>query len=180
MKNIPNIISAIRILLVPVFVLTFLMGGDNGGFWAAMVFLAAALSDFLDGFLARKLNCTSELGRILDPAGDKLMTLAMVTCLAVREIIPAWVPLFFLIKEVLMLTGGLLIHGKIKLEMPASNIIGKTATFFLFCVGLILMLFDVTPSAASWLMVLAVLLTSAAFVSYLIMFAGIWKKRKSQ
>lgn len=180
MKNIPNILSTIRILMVPVFVLVFFHGGEHAMLWAAFIFLMAALTDFLDGYIARRFDYISNLGKILDPAGDKLMILAMVTCLSVRDVIPDWIPWFFLIKEMLMASGGLFINRKICREMPASNMIGKTATFVLFCVGVVLMVFEITPLAAELMISAAVILTFAAFVSYIIMFAGLWKKHKAR
>ncbi len=179
MKNVPNIISSFRIALTPVFVAAFVWGGEQGGILAALVFLLAALSDFLDGYLARRFQCTSELGKILDPAGDKLMTLALVACLAHRQIIPEWVLWFFLAKELLTTVGSLFLRGRVVKEVPASNIFGKVTTFSLFTVGLVLMIFDVSRSVATALMVMTVLLATAALLSYALTFAGIWKKHRS-
>ena len=180
MKNIPNILSTIRILLVPVFVLVFFSGTENAHAAAALVFLAASVTDFLDGYIARRFNFITNLGKILDPAGDKLMTLAMVICLAIEGTIPGWIPCFFGSKEVLMAAGGIFIHGRITREMPSSNFLGKTATFVLFCVGVVLMLFDVPPAFALGMIIVTVLLAAAAFISYIVMFAEIWKKHRSK
>lgn len=178
MRHIPNLLSAIRIALVPIFALVFLFGGRYAMYWAALIFLAAAITDFLDGYIARKYNYITNLGKILDPAGDKLMTLAMVICLAARGTIPGWIPWFFLTKEILMTAGGVLLRGRITDGMPASNIIGKTATCVLFCVGVALMVLPVPETLARLLIVAAVLLAFAAFVSYLILFAGLVRKHK--
>lgn len=176
MKKLPNILSSIRILLVPVFVAVFFLGGEHGQLWAAGVFLAAAATDFLDGYLARRFSCTSNLGRILDPAGDKLMTLAMVICLAVRHIIPAWIPWFYGVKEVLMIGGSLLTSGKHIKHVPASNIFGKTATFALFGVGVALMVFPLPAAVADVLITLTVILSLAALISYTAGFSKLVKK----
>lgn len=180
MKHIPNLLSALRILMVPAFVLTFFYGGEHAMYWAALIFFLAAVTDFLDGYIARRFDFVTNLGRILDPAGDKLMTLAMVTCLAVREVIPGWIPWFFLTKELLMTAGGFLLSGRVTKDMPSSNMIGKTATFFLFIVGVALLTLPVPPPTAHFLILAAVLLAFAAFVSYIIMFAGLVRKRKAR
>ncbi len=180
MRYLPNILSGLRILLVPVFLLVFFCGGEQAMIWAALVFLLAAITDFLDGHIARKYNYITNLGKILDPVGDKLLTLAMVACLAIRRVIPVWIPWFYLIKEVLMAFGGLLLQSKISREMPASNLIGKTATFVLFCVGVSLMLFDIPPAAAEAMIIITVLLSLAALISYVAMFTGMVKSHKTK
>lgn len=180
MKNVPNILSAFRIFLVPVFVTVFFLGGQYAHYWAAAVFLIAALTDFLDGYLARKYEHVTNLGKFLDPAGDKLMTLAMVICLSVEDIIPKWVPWFFIVKECLMVLGGIFYQQRISKDMLGANIIGKTATFALFCVGLSLMLFKIPRTVATWLMVVTAGLALAAFISYCVMLVGILKSRKAK
>lgn len=180
MKNIPNLLSGARILMVPAFVCAFFSGGEHAMIWAAAIFLLAAVTDFLDGYIARRYNFITNLGKILDPAGDKLMTVAMVTCLAIRHIIPGWIPWFFLAKEVLMTAGGALLSSRAGGEMPASNMIGKTATAVLFGVGAVLMVFPVSAFATHALMACAAALALAAFVSYIAMFAGLMRKRKAR
>lgn len=179
MKYLPNILSSIRILLVPVFVAVFFLGGEHGQLWAAGIFLAAAATDFLDGYIARRFKCSSNLGKILDPAGDKLMTLAMVICLAVRRIIPAWIPWFFGVKELLMVCGTLLMSGKQDRQVPPSNLLGKTATFAIFGVGVALMVFPLPSSAANGLILLTVILSLAALISYTVSFSRLIKMRSS-
>ncbi|MGB1884560.1 MAG: CDP-alcohol phosphatidyltransferase family protein, partial [Gammaproteobacteria bacterium] len=73
MWTIPNILTVLRIVLIPVFVVCFYLPVANAALIAALVFTAAALTDWLDGFLARRLNQSSKLGAFLDPVADKLM-----------------------------------------------------------------------------------------------------------
>ena len=86
-KNVPNILSAFRIALVPVFVAAYFLDGGKVKVFAAAVYALATLTDFLDGFIARKYNLITNLGRVLDPIGDKLMTLAVVSCITIDRII---------------------------------------------------------------------------------------------
>ncbi|MDX1805113.1 MAG: CDP-diacylglycerol--glycerol-3-phosphate 3-phosphatidyltransferase [Alcanivorax sp.] len=71
--NLPNILTLIRVLAIPVLVLVFYIPFKGSGFWAAALFLAAGITDWLDGYLARRLNQTSPFGAFLDPVADKLI-----------------------------------------------------------------------------------------------------------
>ena len=82
--NIPNQLTLLRILLIPVFVLVFYSSSSWNNYFACLVFALAALTDILDGYLARKLNQTSSLGAFLDPVADKLMV-AVVLVLIVQQ-----------------------------------------------------------------------------------------------
>ena len=84
MKNLPNILTIIRFILVPIFLL-FMLYQENA-IIAFYIFLIAAVTDFLDGFLARKLNAESESGRLLDPVADKLINIAALFSLAYLQV----------------------------------------------------------------------------------------------
>ncbi|MCR5537631.1 MAG: CDP-diacylglycerol--glycerol-3-phosphate 3-phosphatidyltransferase [Succinivibrio sp.] len=73
MLNLPNILTFIRLLLIPVFVALFYWPTPQSNFWAALVFVIAALTDLLDGYLARKLKQTTKFGAFLDPVADKII-----------------------------------------------------------------------------------------------------------
>ena len=83
MKNIPNILSVIRIILVLVFVVVFFLPISK--IWALIVFLTAGATDVVDGFLARKFNWITDLGKILDPFADKLMQCTVLVCLCILQ-----------------------------------------------------------------------------------------------
>ena len=73
MLNLPNILTLIRLGLIPVFVVLFYWPTDMSSFYAAIVFVIAALTDLLDGYLARKLQKTTKFGAFLDPVADKII-----------------------------------------------------------------------------------------------------------
>lgn len=81
MYTIPNIITFSRILLIPVFVLVFYLPYQWSYLWAAILFALAGVTDWVDGFLARKLNQTTKLGAFLDPVADKLMVVTAIVLL---------------------------------------------------------------------------------------------------
>lgn len=107
LKNIPNILSVIRILLIFVFVYTFFVL-DNL-YAALIIFLVAGATDVLDGFLARRYNWITKLGKILDPLADKLMQFAALICLLIEGLIPWWFATAFFVKEAFILLAGLIV-----------------------------------------------------------------------
>lgn len=102
-KNIPNILSVIRILLVFVFIGVFFGGYTR---LAILIFLLAGATDVLDGWLARRNGWITKLGKILDPFADKLMQCTVLVCLWIRDIIPLWFVLPFFAKEIFTLVIG--------------------------------------------------------------------------
>ncbi|MBP3580865.1 MAG: CDP-alcohol phosphatidyltransferase family protein [Clostridia bacterium] len=127
-KDIPNLLSVIRILLVPVFVYMFMTGKHTG---AVVVFILSGLTDVLDGYIARKYNYISDLGKFLDPFADKLTQFSAFVCLYLTQLVPLWMPVLYFIKELGTLIGALVVFRN-KKKVVKSNIFGKLATFFVF------------------------------------------------
>ena len=105
MRHLPNILSGIRLVLVGVFVSLFLAGRYLP---ALSIFVFAFLTDVLDGYLARANGWVTNLGKLLDPLADKLMTLAALVCIYMGKHKPVYLILFLLMaaKEALMVAGG--------------------------------------------------------------------------
>ena len=109
MRHIPNVLSAIRLILVGVFIFLF----ARAKYLACLiVFLTAFFTDLLDGYLARRNNWISDLGKVLDPLADKLMVIAALSCFYSAGWLPLWILLAVLIKEGIMIIGGLLLFRK--------------------------------------------------------------------
>ena len=177
-KIVPNIISIFRICLVPIFVMVYFSDPDDVKLNAVFVYALATFSDFLDGYLARRLMASSNLGKLLDPLGDKLLTMAVMVCITVDGIIPVWAVLVAGIKEILMAIGGFVVHKIARVEIPPSNLIGKTATvvFFLACVTL--MLFRGIPTdVAAAIISGAIALMIVALASYVNTYVTVMKNR---
>jgi len=179
MKNVPNILSSIRILMVPLFIVVYFSDIEYARRWAAVVYAAASATDVLDGYIARKYNIITNLGRILDPLGDKLMAIAMVTCLTIDGRVPYWALGFYAAKELVMMICGAFIHKGLHKDMPSANVLGKAATASLFVVGVVLMLFDIPRDAADSLITFAICIAFMAFGSYALNFLGTIKKPAS-
>ena len=178
MKFVPNILSVFRICLVPVFVIAFIADERDIKYYAILVYAVAGLSDFLDGYIARKFEAQSGLGKFLDPLGDKLMTFTVLVCITTSRhvLIPATA--VFFIKEALMGIGGLIIHKKARVEIPSANFIGKASTvvFFLTCIAL-MFFWNLPNEIAVILTSFAIGLTLIALFIYLRSYIKIMKSR---
>ena len=106
LKNIPNILSVTRICLVFVFIALFFTGNIYA---ALLVFLVAGATDVVDGYLARRNNWISNLGKVLDPLADKLMQFTVLICLWIADIIPWWFVVPFFVKDLFTLLAGLIV-----------------------------------------------------------------------
>ena len=178
MRHVPNIISAFRICLVPVFIIVYFSDDSELKIAAVLVYAIAALSDFLDGYIARRFQASSNLGKFLDPLGDKLMTFSVMLCMTIDGLIPI-VPIIVVgVKEVLMAVGGFVMHRVAKVEILPSNIIGKTSTVVFFVVFVTLILFrDIHSYIAIGLISFAMGLTFIALGSYYSRYIKVMKNR---
>lgn len=97
--NIANILTMLRIALVPVFVWLFWQGTTEMRLAAAVFFLGAALTDKLDGYLARSRGLITDLGKLLDPIADKALVIAALVLLSIEGLVPWWVTALILMRE---------------------------------------------------------------------------------
>ncbi|MET9468135.1 CDP-alcohol phosphatidyltransferase family protein [Streptomyces sp. NPDC006544] len=123
--TIPNILSMARLVGVPVFLWLILAEHDG---WALAVLMLSGISDYLDGKLARRWNQISRLGRLLDPAADRLYILSTLFGLTYRGILPLWLTAALLARELMLLVMVWILrrHGY---PPPQVNFLGKAATF---------------------------------------------------
>ncbi|MBO4339221.1 MAG: CDP-alcohol phosphatidyltransferase family protein [Clostridia bacterium] len=186
--TVPNLITLIRIVLIPFFAYFYLKGETNDIIIALIILALSGLSDFADGKIARKFNQVSNLGKILDPVADKLtqITIAIILFIGFRHaqnpIMQAfgWVFLVFLVKEGIMVIGGLLmlIFG---IRPGAAEIYGKVATFVFYAAMILIIAFGPEIGLMSrlglsivmpdWLtvalVVICAIMTIVAFCSYM-------------
>ena len=135
LKNIPNILSCIRIGLVGVFIYLFFLDFPDNTTWALLTFLLAGATDVVDGYLARKYNWITDWGKILDPFADKLMQCTVLICMLIKKMLPIWLVVPFILKELVILIGGFIVSKKIS-KVVVSNIFGKM-TVVLFYAAII-------------------------------------------
>lgn len=181
-KTIPNLLSFIRIILIPVFAVLFYKGYTIA---AVACLVVSGFSDLIDGKIARKFNQVSNLGKILDPVADKLTVFAIAIILFIKFLQAendtlnafSWVFLLFIAKDIIMLGfGGFMIA--MGMRPSAAEIYGKLATVAFYVVMVIIMAFgpEVGAFREMWtlpdtvmmvLVVVAVVLTFIAFFSYI-------------
>jgi len=126
--TVPNALSFLRLLGVPLFL--WLLLGPHADGWALGILFVSGFTDWADGVLARKLNQTSSLGALLDPAADRLYILATLIGLVLRHVIPLWLAIVLVGRDVI-LAACLPLLRKAGYAPPAVHYLGKAATFCL-------------------------------------------------
>lgn len=126
-RNIPNIISSLRIVLVAPIVVFLLTGQYQ---LALVLFLIAGLSDGLDGFLARRFGWMTRLGAILDPLGDKLLMVSCYLVLGWLDQLPVWLVAAVIVRDLVIVTGALLYYFLIETVSMEPTVISKVNTVF--------------------------------------------------
>lgn len=140
-KRAPNILTGLRFLLVPVFVILLIDPTPPASLWATIIFIFAALTDWLDGYLARLYHAESILGTVLDPLADKILVMAalvMLTAVPEDQRVPAWMVVVLLSRE-MIITGLRSLAAIQSIVVPASELAKhKTAWTFIAIVSLLI------------------------------------------
>lgn len=176
--SIPNMLSVFRLLLVPVFIAAFFLLPQEQYYWLAIILLVSGFTDVLDGFIARHFNQITPLGKILDPAADKITVAAVLFCLMFLYRQISLVLAVYVAKELFMLFGGLIL-AKRGVKPVSSRWFGKMAT----CVTYIVMfLFIIIPHIVDiWLLVcnvLVIVVTLFALAMYAKEFVRYYRESK--
>lgn len=169
--SIPNILTTIRLCMMPVFLIVYFLPDPNAKWWAMGVIIFAFLTDVLDGYIARHYHQITNLGKILDPIADKVMQLTVLACIAMKDISLLWVVLFILSKEILLGVGALMMYRKG--VVGQSNWFGKIACFVSIVVSILLIFPFAPPLSPMWVSISAALLVgvnAAALISYAVTF----------
>lgn len=127
LKQIPNILTIFRFILIP-FILNFIYAGNY--ILAFIFFTLSGVTDVLDGFIARKCNLISNFGKLMDPLADKLTQIAILTSLVKVNIIPFWILVIVILKELIMVMGASFLYGKDVIVY--SKWYGKLATVLFY------------------------------------------------
>jgi len=124
--NLPNAITLVRVILIPFFVDLMIYGYYRP---ALLVFIAACLTDALDGMVARLTNSRTELGAFLDPMADKLLIVTSFITLALLEKLPVWLVIIVVSRDIILTLGSLVIYLTGHGLTIQPSIIGKATTF---------------------------------------------------
>lgn len=173
-RQLPNAITILRILCAPVFVWMLLADGRSDGplrWWAAVLFIVAIATDGIDGYLARKHDIVTDLGKLLDPIADKVLTGAAFVSLSILGELPVWVVVLVLVREL-----GITVHRLVVAtdHVVAAAWMGKLKTVAQ-AVALSLALLPLWTVLGEWIhavntitMSVAVVLTVASGIDYVV------------
>ncbi len=168
--NLPNKLTVLRVLLIPFFVLFTLVDLVPGysKYIAVLIFIAASLTDLLDGKIARKYNLVTNFGKFMDPLADKLLVCAALICLVSEKLLPAWMVIIIISRE-FIISGFRLVASDNGVVIAASYW-GKFKTTFQMLMIIVLLLdfggiFDLIGQILIWA---ALILTVVSLVDYLI------------
>ncbi|MDD2581864.1 MAG: CDP-diacylglycerol--glycerol-3-phosphate 3-phosphatidyltransferase [Desulfuromonadaceae bacterium] len=126
--NLPNILTMMRIAAIPLLAALLMSPSRSAGFWAAALFAIASITDWLDGYLARRMGIVTIFGKFLDPIADKLIVMAVLIMILPFNRVPAWMVLVILGREIII-TGLRGIASTEGIVIQASNL-GKFKTIF--------------------------------------------------
>ncbi len=173
--NLPNLLTVLRIMLVPVLVVALLGNTPAGDVLAAMVFALASLTDFVDGYLARARHSVTTFGKLMDPLADKLLIVAALISLVSLHRLAAWVAMVIITRElaVTVLRLGATQAGVV---MPAS-MLGKIKTCLQIAAILALIAARGEPRWVSALLYLTIFVTVASGLDF---FFGLRKRMHAQ
>lgn len=168
-KHIPNILTIVRLIFVPIIILFLSM--DNY-LLAFITFTISSITDIADGIIARKFNATSDFGKLMDPLADKLAQISVLLTLTIKEIIPFWIISVMLIKELILIIGASFLYGK-KLVV-SSKWYGKLTTVILYLAvvsSFAIKAFNL-PHFDLYLYYVAIILAIFSLISYIRYFYG--------
>lgn len=177
--NIPNTLSLLRLLMVPVYLVVFFSDLPHAHLIAAIIFVAAGITDIVDGYIARKYNQITKLGRFLDPLADKFMVWSALISLSVERVIPVIITVLYFIKEILMGIGGVLVYRRTQ-DIPPSHPLGKASTLLFFIAITVSILFDLPRTVVYPLFGFTLLLMVITVLFYIRRGLNILKETKSK
>ena len=159
--NLPNVLTLLRILLVPVVVVALLDATPNGSILAAGVFALAALTDGVDGYLARSRQSITNFGKVMDPIADKLLIAAALISLVSLDRVAAWVAMVIIARE-FAVSGLRVAAGQQGIVIPAS-LLGKAKT--ILQIAMVMALIAVEDSGTAWVQALVYLAVAMTVIS---------------
>ena len=176
----PNLISLFRLLLFIPFLILFRLASEDWSYrnYIFLAIIVAFISDLLDGFVARKTNKISEMGKIIDPLADKVLMAIVIINLLILNKIPEYFFYIVILRDIMIFGGGIFVSRKLNKVLP-SNLLGKLTVF---SIGLLILaiLLNVGPSSSiyQFLLVLSMALSFASVIGYAIRAIEFIKKSK--
>ena len=174
--GIPNWLSVLRLVLIPVFVAVFFSAQPHARLAAALILVVSGITDVLDGIIARRFHMTSDLGKILDPFADKLTQATVCVCLVIGQVAPWWLLAVFIAKELTMIAAGahVLHAGKM---LASAKWFGKLGTVVFYIVMVAIIILPMPDSVRYTLIGIALVFMIFSFIMYIPVFLRIASKK---
>ncbi|MCI9093416.1 MAG: CDP-alcohol phosphatidyltransferase family protein [Coprobacillus sp.] len=152
--SIPNLMCYFRILLVPIFVYVYFTAETGQGhLLSAFILLLSSISDFLDGYIARKYNMVTELGKLIDPVADKLTQFVVACVLMYTYPAYSFLVAIIVLKDGMLLFVGWYIYRKKAKHLAQAEMPGKIATAVFFVVSILLIAFNIPHTVIASIMI---------------------------
>ncbi len=148
--HLPNILTLVRILLTPLFIYFLFWGGVNGYPWALAIFIAAGVTDIIDGYLARRLMVESIIGKMLDPIADKILVLSAFISFFTMDLVYAWMVGLIILRDVFVTIIRFLLE-KSDMPMMTSKIAKAKTAVQVTSVIIILSYLSLKSYRANWI-----------------------------
>ena len=168
LMNIPNSLTVFRIMLIPAFIMVLEYGRND---IALGVIILASLTDALDGFIARATDQKTELGTFLDPLADKFMLITSFVLFAYYGWVPEWLTIIIISRDVVVVTGWILLYVVRRSLKVEVSTLGKTAIFLQFTTVFYVLVninFGIAPEAKIFLVLLTAVITVVSGVQYVL------------
>ena len=171
--TIPNLLSMVRLLLIPIYIVIYLNATELREFYiAGGILVISCLTDMIDGQIARRFNMISNFGKVLDPIADKMTQFALTICLSIRYPLLRYVLFLFLCKEVFQAVAAFVMFRRGK-ALPGAILPGKICTTVLFVSFIVMVLLpDLDFRIANSIATIDAIFLAYAFISYIFAFFG--------
>ena len=175
--NLPNKLTLLRVLMIPLFMIFALLENGFCQFIALALFLLASLTDYLDGYIARKCNLVTDFGKFMDPIADKLLVMSAMVILVAQNRMPAWICVVMLAREFIISGFRLVAAGKG--TVIAAGMTGKIKTVTQMAAIIMLFLFsNATGGGSGFFYFLSnVVLYASAILSIISCVEYVWNNR---
>ena len=147
-RHIPNLLTGIRLLLIPALIYLLLRGSFDGALYLIIVM---GLTDAFDGFLAKKLNCVSRFGEFFDPVCDKCMLIGTTITLAYLGLLPVWLVLLIIARDLIIVAGGYVYYSYIEKFRASPSMLSKANTFFQLLLTVIVIYSQINFVPGQWI-----------------------------
>lgn len=169
LKHVPNLLTLARFVLIPI-IIKYIIIQDY--IMAFVVLTISGLTDVLDGFIARKFHLISDFGKLIDPLADKATQICILATLVIQQIIPIWILVVILLKEIIMIAGACFVYGKD--FVVSSKWYGKLTTVLIYIAvvsSCLIKIFNL-PEFDIYIYVLAIIFAIFSLVKYFMYFYG--------